>query len=151
VHHLIKRAIEERHTRHAAGYLLPFELPAVARKNKKVCIGFDGGMLSSDAGVLLLRRVEQRLSIPTRLAGCLTDHRDPNRIDHTLVEMLGCLRLRRATRIATTARRCATRHASLSRQYCPAPKSTDDRDQSAPIRLKFPEPFLGNTRYSRRR
>ena len=66
--------------------LLPFELPAVARK--KVCIAFDGGMLSSDAGVLLLRGVEQRLSIATRLAACLTDHRDPNRIDHTLVEML---------------------------------------------------------------
>src|ERR1051325_5789705 len=66
--------------------LLPFELPAVARK--KVCIAFDGGMLSSDAGVLLLRGVEQRLSIAARLAACLTDHRDPNRIDHTLVEML---------------------------------------------------------------
>jgi hypothetical protein len=66
--------------------LLPFDLPAVARK--KVCIAFDGGMLSSDAGVLLLRGVEQRLSIATRLAACLTDHRDPNRIDHTLVEML---------------------------------------------------------------
>jgi hypothetical protein len=64
---------------------LPFDLPAVARK--KVSIGFDGGMLSSDAGVLL-RGVEQRLSIATRLAVCLTDHRDPNRIDHTLVEML---------------------------------------------------------------
>ena len=64
--------------------LLPFDLPAVARK--KVCIAFDGGMLSSDASVLLLRGVEQRLSIATRLAACLTDHRDPNRIDHTLVE-----------------------------------------------------------------
>lgn len=60
---------------------LPFDLPAVARK--KVSIAFDGGMLSSDAGVLLLRGVEQRLSIATRLAACLTDHRDPNRIDHT--------------------------------------------------------------------
>jgi hypothetical protein len=45
-------------------------------------------MLSSDAGVLRLRGVEQRLSIATRLVSCLTDHRDPNRIDHTLVEML---------------------------------------------------------------
>ena len=66
--------------------LLPFDVPAVARK--KVCIAFDGGMLSSDAGVLLLRNVEQRLSIATRLATCLTDRRDPNRIDHTPVEML---------------------------------------------------------------
>ena len=65
---------------------LPFDLPAVARK--KVCIAFDGGMLSSDAGVLLLRGVEQQLGIAARLATCLTDRRDPNRIDHTLVEML---------------------------------------------------------------
>jgi len=51
-------------------------------------MAFDGGMLSSDAGVLLLRGVEQRLGMAARLAACVTDHRDPNRIDHTLVEML---------------------------------------------------------------
>ena len=66
--------------------LLPFDLPAVARK--KVSVAFDGGMLSSDAGVLLLRGVEQRLGIAARLAACLTDRRDPDRIDHPLVEML---------------------------------------------------------------
>ena len=66
--------------------LLPFDLPAVART--KVCIAFDGGMLSSNAGVLLLRGVEQRLGIAKRLAACLTDRRDPDRIDHPLVEML---------------------------------------------------------------
>lgn len=36
--------------------VLPFDLPAVARK--KVSVAFDGGMLSSDAGVLLVRGVE---------------------------------------------------------------------------------------------
>src|ERR1035437_670966 len=66
--------------------LLPFELPAVARK--KVSVAFDGGMLSSDAGVLLLRGVERQLGIAKRLAACLTDRRDPDRIDHPLVEML---------------------------------------------------------------
>ena len=60
--------------------LLPFDLPAVARK--KVSIAFDGGMLSSNAGVLLLRGVEQRLGIAKQLAACLTDRRDPDRIDH---------------------------------------------------------------------
>ena len=40
---------------------LPFDLPAVARK--KVSVGFDGGMLSSDAGVLLLRGVEKKLGL----------------------------------------------------------------------------------------
>ena len=66
--------------------LLPFSLPAVCRK--KVSVAFDGGMLSSDAGVLLLRGVEGRLGIASRLAGCLNDRRDPDRIDHTLEEML---------------------------------------------------------------
>jgi hypothetical protein len=35
------------------------------------CIAFDGGMLSSNAGVLLLRGVEQRLGIAARLAAHL--------------------------------------------------------------------------------
>jgi hypothetical protein len=58
----------------------------VARK--KVSVTFDGGMLSSDAGVLLLRGVERRLGIAARLAACLNDRRDRDRIDHTVEEML---------------------------------------------------------------
>jgi hypothetical protein len=38
--------------------------------------------------VLLLRGVERQLGIAKRLAACLTDRRDPDRIDHPLVEML---------------------------------------------------------------
>ena len=66
--------------------LLRFDLPAVSRK--KVSVGFDGGMLSSDAGVLLLRGVEKRLGIAARLAASMRDRRDPERIEHTLEEML---------------------------------------------------------------
>lgn len=66
--------------------LLPFDLPAVCRK--KVTAAFDGGRLSSDGGVLLLRGVERRLDMAGRLAGCLRDRRDPTRIDHTVEEML---------------------------------------------------------------
>ena len=66
--------------------LLPFSLPAVCRK--KVSVAFDGGRLSSDGGVILLRDVERRLALAERLAGCLVDRRDPARIDHELAEML---------------------------------------------------------------
>ena len=66
--------------------ILPFDLPAVARK--KVSVGFDGGMLSSDGGVLLLRGTERRLGLSERLAACMRDRRDQTRIDHTLEEML---------------------------------------------------------------
>jgi hypothetical protein len=66
--------------------VLPFNLPSVCRK--KVSVAFDGGMLSSDAGVLLLRNVERRLGIVARLASCLKDKRDPDLIEHTVEEML---------------------------------------------------------------
>jgi hypothetical protein len=45
-------------------------------------------MLSSAAGVLVLRDVEKQLGIAARLAGCLLDRRDGERIDHTIEEML---------------------------------------------------------------
>jgi Transposase DDE domain group 1 len=66
--------------------VLPFDLPSVCRK--KVRLGFDGGRLSSDAGVLLLREAERKLGLASRLAGCLRDKRDPDLIEHTLEEML---------------------------------------------------------------
>jgi hypothetical protein len=61
-------------------------LPAVA--GKPVHVGFDGGRLTSDAGILLLSAVEQRLGIAERLATCLEDPRDPDRVRHELAEMI---------------------------------------------------------------
>src|SRR5258707_7466996 len=66
--------------------LLPFDLPSVARK--KLSVGFDGGQLSSDAGVLVLRSVEKKLGLAARLASCMRDRRNPERIVHPLEEML---------------------------------------------------------------
>lgn len=66
--------------------LLPFDLPAVQRK--KLTVDFDGGSQSSDGGLLLLREAERSVGICTRLAGSLTDRRDPSRIEHSLVEMI---------------------------------------------------------------
>ena len=66
--------------------LLPFDLPAVCRK--KVTAAFDGGLISSDGGVVLLREAERRLGLADLLAGCLRDRRDPALVTHTLAEML---------------------------------------------------------------
>jgi hypothetical protein len=66
--------------------VLPFGFPSVSRK--KVSVAFDGGMLSSDAGVLLLREVERRLGLAARLSLCVNDKRDPDCIQHTVEEML---------------------------------------------------------------
>jgi hypothetical protein len=63
-----------------------FDLPSVCRK--KLSVSFDGGQLSSNAGVLLLRGVEKRLGLAARLAGCIRDRRNPKYIEHTQEEML---------------------------------------------------------------
>ena len=42
---------------------------------KSVRVAFDGGRLTSDAGVLVLAEVERRLGITERLARCLPDPR----------------------------------------------------------------------------
>jgi hypothetical protein len=66
--------------------LLPFDLPAVCRK--KVTAAFDGGLISSDGGLVLLREAERRLRLADLLAGCLRDRRDPALVSHSLAEML---------------------------------------------------------------
>lgn len=49
---------------------------------------FDGGKISSDSGGLLLREVEQRTGILSRLSGCFVDHRDPDQIEHTVESLI---------------------------------------------------------------
>ena len=56
---------------------------------RKVTASFDGGHLSSDAGgSLLLRELERHTGIIGSLADCFTDYRDPNRVEHSLEELL---------------------------------------------------------------
>ena len=61
-------------------------LPAVA--GKPLHLTFDGGQMTSDAGILLLAAVEQRVGIADRLAACIEDPRAPERVRHTLAEMI---------------------------------------------------------------
>src|SRR4051812_10867088 len=55
---------------------------------KEVRAAFDGGRMTSDGGVLVLAGIEGRLGIAERLARCLTDPRFPERVHHTLAEMI---------------------------------------------------------------
>jgi hypothetical protein len=49
---------------------------------------FDGGTISSDGGGVLLREVERRCGIVKRVAGCFQDYRDPERIEHSVEELI---------------------------------------------------------------
>src|SRR4030095_15911322 len=68
--------------------LLPFDLPSVA--GKKLSVGFDGGQLSSDAGVLVLRGVEKKLGLAARLASCIRDRRKPDASSTRSRRCFGC-------------------------------------------------------------
>jgi hypothetical protein len=49
---------------------------------------FDGGYITSDGGGLLLREVERRTGILRQFAACLTDHRDPEQVEHTVQDLV---------------------------------------------------------------
>jgi hypothetical protein len=55
---------------------------------KPIIARFDGGSLSSDGGLMALREVEARLGVAERLAACIDDPRAPDRIQHSLADML---------------------------------------------------------------
>ena len=63
-----------------------FEFHPVGRR--KIVARFDGGRISSDAGGLLLRETERLTGIMDQFAACFTDHRDPERIEHTVEELV---------------------------------------------------------------
>jgi hypothetical protein len=66
--------------------LVPFSSSPIT--GKAVRVAFDGGRLTSDAGVLLLADIERRLGIAERLARCIEDPRTPELVRHTVVEMI---------------------------------------------------------------
>src|SRR5277367_7405 len=66
--------------------LLPFGFPAVGRK--KLTAAFDGGRMTSDAGVMLLAAAERRLGIAERLAALIADPRNPLLVTHRLADIL---------------------------------------------------------------
>jgi hypothetical protein len=56
--------------------------------DKTIEAAFDGGSLTSDAGVLVLREVERRLDVGGRLAACIVDDRQPGRVRHSLADVI---------------------------------------------------------------
>ena len=56
--------------------------------SRDVIAKFDGGNITSDAGALLLREVEKRTHILKRLSQCFKDYRNPDRIEHSVEELV---------------------------------------------------------------
>jgi hypothetical protein len=64
------------------------EFSFAAWGKREIVARFDGGTISSDGGALLLRQTDQCLNLLPRLAECFLDGRNPEQIEHSILEML---------------------------------------------------------------
>jgi hypothetical protein len=64
--------------------LFPFE----AHFSRQVVAQFAGDWLTTEGGSLLLRQADRKIGLLRRVAGCFSDYRQPQRIEHRLEEML---------------------------------------------------------------
>jgi hypothetical protein len=65
---------------------LAFDFHPLGRR--QVSAAFNGGTITSDGGALLLRELESRTGLLSRLAGCFDDYRDPELVEHTVEELV---------------------------------------------------------------
>ena len=61
----------------------------VAVEGHAVVGAFDGGKMTSDAGALLLGASDRAIGLIARFAGCFTDHRSPDLIEHRVPTLVG--------------------------------------------------------------
>jgi len=69
-------------------YLPLAPLPLAPVGAKAVALDFDGGRLSSDAGLVLLKDPDEQLGLTQNLAAVLSDPRDPRRVHFTPHDLL---------------------------------------------------------------
>ena len=62
------------------------EFPSI--ENKSVFVSFNGGNVSCDAGLLLLKEAEDNIGVIKTLASCIQDKRDQRYVDHSYHAML---------------------------------------------------------------
>jgi len=69
----------------------PLAQPLEASQNlggRELVWRFDGGDITSDGGVLVLKKLEERTGIVRRFAACFTDYRKADQIEHPLLDLI---------------------------------------------------------------
>jgi hypothetical protein len=61
----------------------------VAVDGRKVVAGFDGGTMTSEAGAMLLGATDKQIRLVERFAGCFTDYRAADLVEHTVSGLVG--------------------------------------------------------------
>jgi hypothetical protein len=58
-------------------------------EGRKVVAGFDGGTMTSEAGAMLLGATDKQIRLVERFAGCFTDYRAADLVEHTVSGLVG--------------------------------------------------------------
>jgi Transposase DDE domain group 1 len=85
-----------------------FDFGAV--EGRRVEAAFDAGLVTSDAGALLLGATDRAIRMMDRFASCFHDERRPEYIEHEVATLLGqrVFGIALGTRISTTTTSCGT-------------------------------------------
>lgn len=57
-------------------------------ESRQVIVNFNGGSVTSDAGLMLIAALDQKRQITARFASCFQDYRDPIRVEHPLANLI---------------------------------------------------------------
>ena len=57
-------------------------------KGRKVIANFDGGIITSDAGILLIAELDKKQKITARFAECFQDYRNSSYVDYSVHQLL---------------------------------------------------------------
>src|SRR5438270_4208603 len=58
-------------------------------EGRAVVAAFDGGMMTSEAGAMLLGAADRTIGLVARFAGCFTDHRAADLVEHPVASLVG--------------------------------------------------------------
>jgi len=58
------------------------------RHDREICLDFEGGEITSDAGLVALREFDHRIGFTESLVACLHDDRHPSYVTHELVQLI---------------------------------------------------------------
>lgn len=58
------------------------------QKGKEIIANFEGGLITSDAGIVWIAELDKKLGITEKFANCFQDYRHPSYVNHSVHELL---------------------------------------------------------------
>ena len=58
------------------------------QKGKEIIANFEGGLITSDAGIVWIAELDKKLGITEKFANCFQDYRHPSYVEHSVHDLL---------------------------------------------------------------